>query len=172
MSYSNNKILLENIPRLEDYRFELLEKNYQYLSSLKSFIYIFTTAILYFGTTKLWSWPGEFNIYFFCLLLLFALIFGLYSYIIFRHKGYLVREKDISYKSGYIYNQSTIIPYNRIQHTEISQGPLDRMFGLARLKIFTAGGSQSDLEIPGIRYEQAESLKFYIIGKTALDEEE
>jgi len=56
----------------------------------------------------------------------------------------------------------TSIPFNRIQHTEVNQGPLGRMFDLARVQIFTAGGSSSDISIPGLKVEEAHQLKDHI----------
>jgi membrane protein YdbS with pleckstrin-like domain len=42
---------------------------------------------------------------------------------------------------------------------------VSRYFGLAKIQIFTAGGSSSDLEIPGIEKEQAENIKQLVMGK-------
>jgi|GEM_PF-6009490 len=51
-------------------------------------------------------------------------------------------------------------------------GPIERMFGLSKLKIFTAGGASSDLKIPGLLPETANKLKDYIQLKVGRDEEE
>ncbi len=85
----------------------------------------------------------------------------------FPLRGYLVREKDISYRSGLIFREVTTIPYNRIQHSEVSHGPIARKMKLSTLKIFTAGGSSSDLSIHGLDAEEAEKLKEWLTEKTA-----
>jgi len=90
----------------------------------------------------------------------------------FEHKGYAMREHDIIFKKGWIWRSSTIVPFNRVQHTEIEQGPIERIFRLSVLKIFTAGGSSSDLRIPGLLPENANRLKDYIQNKVERDEEE
>jgi membrane protein YdbS with pleckstrin-like domain len=36
---------------------------------------------------------------------------------------------------------------------------------LAKVEIFTAGGSSSDIEIPGIEKEHAEKIKQLVMGK-------
>lgn len=80
-----------------------------------------------------------------------------------------MREKDIIYTKGLLWQTRTSIPFNRIQHAEVKQGPIERMFSLHSLKVFTAGGDSSDLVIPGLEEENASRIKEYIMGKTALD---
>ncbi len=74
-------------------------------------------------------------------------------------KSYQIREKDISYQKGYMFYKLTTIPYNRIQHVEIKQDFIDKMFKLAVIKVYTAGGVASDLAIPGLTLETATQLK-------------
>jgi len=83
----------------------------------------------------------------------------------FPKKGYLLRERDISYKSGLIFYKQISVTFNRIQHVEISQGILAKLFGLSSVKIFTAGGNASDLSIPGLLSSDAEKLKAFISEK-------
>lgn len=87
----------------------------------------------------------------------------------FPKKLYALRERDIIYTKGLLWWERTSIPFNRIQHAELKQGPVDRFFKLHSLKIFTAGGQSSDLVIPGLNEETAAKLKEFILGKTALD---
>ncbi len=87
----------------------------------------------------------------------------------FPKKQYALRERDIIYTKGLLWWERTSIPFNRIQHAELKQGPVDRFFKLHSLKIFTAGGQSSDLVIPGLNEETASKLKEFILGKTALD---
>ena len=103
-----------------------------------------------------------------CLLILSATL----TYFGFFKKSYAVREKDIIYNSGLFWTSSIAIPFNRVQHCEVSIGPIDRMFGLSELKIFTAGGSSSDLKIEGLKPETSNRLKDFIVNKTGIDEEE
>lgn len=80
-----------------------------------------------------------------------------------RKKGYAVREHDIIYKSGLLNQKQTTIPFNRVQHVEIYEGALLRLFGLCRIEFFTAGGSFGDLKIPGLPLEEANKIKTYVI---------
>lgn len=87
----------------------------------------------------------------------------------FPFRGYAIRTHDITYRKGWLFRSRTTIPFNRIQHSEISQGPLDRRYHLSSLKIFTAGGSTSDLTIPGLLPEEAQRLHEFITGQTSAD---
>src|SRR5690606_7570665 len=86
----------------------------------------------------------------------------------YRRRSYALREKDLTYKKGWLFSATTTVPFNRIQHTEVSQGPLERRFELCTLNIYTAGGSTSDLSIPGLNEDEAQQLRDFISKKAAL----
>ena len=75
-------------------------------------------------------------------------------------QGYVVREKDILYKSGVLWLSVKAVPFNRVQHTKIDSGPLDRRFGLANLSIFPAG--MGGHRIRGLGADTAEQLRAYV----------
>jgi len=81
----------------------------------------------------------------------------------FKKRGYAVREKDLLYRSGILSTTTTIVPFNRIQHIAVNEGAFSRMYGLAAVEIFTAGGSSSDLSITGIEKEKAYQLKEFLM---------
>ncbi len=85
----------------------------------------------------------------------------------YNRRGYALRQRDIVYRKGWIFFSSIVVPFGRIQHTELSEGPLNRMFKLTSLKIYTAGGSTSDLTIPGLEHEEAQRLRQFITEKSA-----
>jgi len=88
----------------------------------------------------------------------------------YRKRSYALRERDLTYKKGWIFSSMITIPFNRIQHTEISRGPIERKYELSTLKIYTAGGATSDLSIPGLEVEEAEQLKEFVAKKAAIYE--
>ena len=89
----------------------------------------------------------------------------------FKRKAYALRSYDILYQTGLIWRRFTAIPYNRIQHCEIHVGPLERLFDLASLQIYTAGGSGSDIVIPGLSFKRANQIKDFITEKVPSYEE-
>ncbi len=81
----------------------------------------------------------------------------------FRRKAYAVREKDILLRTGWIIQKLHIVPFNRVQHCVVQSGPIGRKFGLASVSIYTAASGISDISIPGLKTEDAETLKAYIL---------
>jgi membrane protein YdbS with pleckstrin-like domain len=77
----------------------------------------------------------------------------------YRLTGYAVEPLEVHYRTGAMWRRQTSIPINRIQHVEITQGPVERMLSLAKLVIYTAGGSGSDLAAPGLAQRKAESIR-------------
>ena len=75
-------------------------------------------------------------------------------------RGYVVRDKDILYKSGVLWRSVKAVPFNRVQHTKIDSGLLDRRFGLANLSVFPAGAGGH--KIRGLGAETAEQLRVYV----------
>jgi membrane protein YdbS with pleckstrin-like domain len=96
---------------------------------------------------------------------LFAIPFLGWPSLSVPRRGYVVRDKDIIFKSGIVWRSVTAIPFNRVQHVETSNTPLDRKFGLANLQIYTAGGSGGDLTISGLGADTAEKLRLFILDK-------
>ena len=102
-------------------------------------------------------------------LYLFSLWF---AHVSTRKKEYLVRWHDISFKEGVFFKSWITIPFSRVQHCQIIKGLIDNLFGLVELRIFTAGGSSSDIVIPGLKPDIAFRLKEQIIGKVIDQDEE
>ncbi len=82
-----------------------------------------------------------------------------------RNKGFAFRTHDVIYRSGAIATTTTIIPYNRVQHVALHEGLISRKLGLATVEVFTAGGTGSDIKIPGLDKEHAEAIKQLLVGK-------
>lgn len=78
-------------------------------------------------------------------------------------KQYALREHDLNFQSGLIFRSLVSQPILRIQHIEIKRGPIERKAGLATLQVFSAGGISHTFNIPGLEYENAVSLRQFIL---------
>ncbi len=78
-------------------------------------------------------------------------------------KRMALRDHDIVFRSGLWWRKTVLLPRNRVQHIELSSGPLQRKFGLASLKFYTAGGAAVDLQIDGLSQEHARSLRDHVM---------
>ena len=91
---------------------------------------------------------------------LFAAAVLIWPMIAVPRRGYVVREKDILHKSGVLWRSVRAVPFNRVQHTKIDSGLLDRRFGLANLSVFPAGAGGH--KIRGLGANIAEELRVYV----------
>lgn len=78
-----------------------------------------------------------------------------------------LRHDELFLERGILNRVRTIVPLRRIQHIDVSQDVLEREFDLGKLIVHTAGARSSEVELPGLRYEEAqrlrEKLKRYVL---------
>ncbi len=96
-------------------------------------------------------------------LLVIAMINAVFAAVDARRRAWALREHDLIYRSGVLWRRSVIVPFARIQHVETVSGPLERRFGLTRLKCFTAGGSGGDLTVAGLDLETARRVRQFLL---------
>lgn len=163
--WENLEVSIDSLPKVEEVRFQrhpIRYRTYKFL--LGAFwlgIPLLGMSIAAFLVRELWTYLVFAGIFLLSALAFTAVIKG------YRHRSYALREKDLTYRKGWIFTSVTTVPFNRIQHTEVSQGPLSRKFKLCRLKIYTAGGSTSDLSIPGLEEDEAQLMRDFIARKSA-----
>ena len=179
MPFTNTQIEITSLPAISEIGYKELDKDYLTASMIRTlfswivFGVIVSIAIQVNRSNEDFNKDiGPFVSYIVAGLCILAALSLLFTYLGFYKKGYAVREKDISYKTGLFWKSKTLIPFNRIQHSEVKQGPFERLFGLSSLRVYTAGGSASDLSIHGLKQDEANHLKQFIITKTSADEEE
>lgn len=73
--------------------------------------------------------------------------------------GYDDSGEQLRVARGWMFRTDTIVPFKRIQHIDLGQGPLERMFGLASLTVHTAGTHNSIVTLPGLTRADAEALR-------------
>lgn len=73
--------------------------------------------------------------------------------------GYHLSEQELLVQHGVLLRRLVAIPTARVQHVDTYQGPLDRLFGLARLHVYTASGTGADGVIPGLELTEATRLR-------------
>lgn len=165
--FSNSVILPENLPTIENAGFMPIDRKYLkiiYIRHIIVAVIMIVFGILFFVMPK----DELMNVIFWVMVGLFVLILCyslIITYLSFPFRGYLIREKDIAYQRGLIQYKLTSIPFNRIQHVELSQGVVARQMGLASIKIYTAGGSSDDLSIPGLPIEIARQIREFLTGR-------
>ena len=166
-NFSNSVILPADLPEVKQELFNVLDKNYLKISLIRTVLF----ALVLIGAFGAFLFYSEEELPKFVLILIITAIVLLIAWsatitvLGFPRKGYLVRENDISFKKGLIAYKQTSVPFNRIQHVEVNQGILAKIFKLSTVKIYTAGGTSSDLSIPGLPVETAHKLKAFLSEK-------
>lgn len=166
MTFENSQIDTSQLPSTTEVEFQKLApayRNVEYIGMaiLAAFLLI-GPIVVYFNVNENFSFVryGVFVVW--------AFIFAGGMYLAgkqYEMAGYALRKHDVIHKHGVWWQTMTTIPFNRMQHCEISQGPIQNIFGLATLKVFTAGGTSSDLAIDGLEKSEAQRIKEFITGK-------
>ena len=169
--FKNNPINTFELPKFEEVTLTKLHPKY-----FK--VMLFNVALLYFILGVVASvalyFIEEIHPYWYVfssIYVTFLVITVFITRIKFKNRGFAFRTHDVIYRSGAIAINTTIVPYNRIQHVALHEGLMSRALGLAAIEIFTAGGDSSDVKIPGLEKEHAEKIKALLRGKVLNEEE-
>jgi len=79
-----------------------------------------------------------------------------------RSIGYQLRDDDLVFRRGILWQRFVAVPYGRMQLIDITHGPLDRGFGIAQLKFVTAAAA-TGVVIPGLEQSTAETLRDHLV---------
>lgn len=156
-SFSNEEVDLSVLPQFQEVTFHPVENKLRtkYLS-INGFLFL----LIVVGILANWLYnESNLEVYILCgAVLLFVITWIIHVVLRQKHYGYSIREKDIVFKKGYFLRRTTIVPFNRVQHLSVNRSFLDKIFGIATLNIYTAGGTGSDVKVPGLLPEKAQQL--------------
>lgn len=168
MNFTNLQIQTEQLPKVEDVVLKPISKSYLKIILLNK-LALYTGLIgLVFGLKYIIEKKEEVQLnlwYILSAVVVFCIFNFIVSLLAFKKRKYAMREHDVVYAKGLLVHSITTVPISRIQHVEESRSWLARHFGLATLKIFTAGEAGSDLSIKGLPYIEAKQIKEIISDK-------
>ena len=162
--FDNPPIDMAALPSTETIEYKKLDSGFLWVMFFRSnvFFMIFTVPALIILFVK-----NEFELMTWVYIILGWFLLWVLSNVIipfkFKKKGYAVRQHDIIYKTGLWWKKKVIVPFNRIQHCEVKQGPFSKIFGLRSLTVYTAGGGSSDLKVAGLPEDNAEQVKEFVL---------
>jgi membrane protein YdbS with pleckstrin-like domain len=87
----------------------------------------------------------------------------------YRHWSYRLDEQGIEIRSGVVFRRVTTVPRSRVQHTDVSQGPIERRYGLGTLVIYTAGTEYARVDLPGLAHATATAVRDALLPKDGVD---
>ena len=110
------------------------------------------------------------------LLLLWAVLVALGAWHAFRwpvrayaRTFYRVDEQGIEIRRGVYWRVVINVPKSRVQHIDVTQGPIDRRFGLGTLVIHTAGTDHAKVPLDGLEHGRALAIREHLLPSGAGD---
>lgn len=152
--FTNHQIDVTSLPRIEDVELEPISPKY-FKVILFNTIIAYLSFIVALICMKFFIEDSDDGFHtaswYIIAVLIIVCLFQITIYKLgFKKRKYGLREQDVIYSSGYLYNNTTTLPLNRIQHIEIKVSFIARKLGLATLKIYSAGESGGDIAIKGL----------------------
>ena len=74
-------------------------------------------------------------------------------------RGYSLVEERLRVVRGVLFHSDTVVPFGRVQHIDVTQSPLERLYDLSQLVVHTAGSHNASVVLEGLKRETAESLR-------------
>lgn len=90
---------------------------------------------------------------------------------IYRRLGYALDGRLIRIVRGWLFHVDTVVPFVRVQHIDVTRGPLDKLFGTASLVVHTAGTHNSVVTLPGLAPTRASAIRDLIRAEIRADSE-
>jgi membrane protein YdbS with pleckstrin-like domain len=84
----------------------------------------------------------------------------------FANMGYALRQHDLIFRKGWLFEQLNVVPLKKIQHCKVKRGPLERWYKVSSLRIYTAGGAGADVTLSGLPTHTANILKDWLTGSS------
>lgn len=77
----------------------------------------------------------------------------------YQARGYQMGEDRLRVVRGMIFRRDTVVPFGRVQHIDVHQGPIERGYGLATLVLHTAGNHNASVSLPGLAHDDALTMR-------------
>lgn len=87
----------------------------------------------------------------------------------YRRLGYAMGADSLRVVRGLMFHTDTVVPFVRVQHIDVGQGPLERMAGVTHLVVHTAGTYNSVVTLPGLTHDAAMAMRDTIRARIQTD---
>jgi membrane protein YdbS with pleckstrin-like domain len=85
----------------------------------------------------------------------------------YHARGYHMAGDRLRVVRGLLFRADTTVPFGRVQHIDVSRGPLERYYGLATLVLHTAGTHNASILLPGLGEDDALAMRETVREKIA-----
>jgi hypothetical protein len=84
----------------------------------------------------------------------------------YRRTSFVISAAGCEIRRGVVWRRIITVPLSRIQHTDVTQGPLQRAYGLATLSLYTAGTEHAKVDLSGLSFETAMAIRQYLFERS------
>ena len=77
----------------------------------------------------------------------------------YHARGFQMGSDRLRVVRGMLFRRDTVVPFGRVQHIDVHQGPIERGYGLATLVLHTAGTHNSSVPLPGLAHADALAMR-------------
>lgn len=88
----------------------------------------------------------------------------------YRARGYRLDPDRLRVVRGTLFRSDTVVPFGRVQHIDVAQGPVERFYGLGTLVLHTAGNHNASVRLPGLPHAEAlairEAIRAHVLRET------
>ena len=77
----------------------------------------------------------------------------------YRRLRYRLTDRMLHSVHGWMVHIDTLVPFVRVQHLDVTRGPLDKLFGTASLVVHTAGTHNSVVTVNGLDPDRAAEIR-------------
>jgi len=84
-------------------------------------------------------------------------------------RGYNMSADRLRVVRGILWRSDTVVPFGRVQHIDVDQGPIERALDIATMTLHTAGSHNASVKLPGLNHDRAREMREEIRQKIKRD---
>ena len=77
----------------------------------------------------------------------------------YHARGYRLDDDRLRGVRGILFRSDTVVPFGRVQHIDVQQGPIERIYKLGTLVLHTAGNHNASVSLPGLAHADALAMR-------------
>ena len=77
----------------------------------------------------------------------------------YNARGYNMSADRLRVVRGVLFHSDSVVPFGRVQHIDVDQGPIERALGIATMTLHTAGSHNASVHLPGLGHELAVQMR-------------
>ncbi len=77
----------------------------------------------------------------------------------YNARGYQLGIDRLRVVRGVLWHSDTVVPFGRVQHIDVDQGPVERALDIATMTLHTAGSHNASVSLPGLGHSRATEMR-------------